>query len=111
PGSMEHVQVGHGGDWERWDRDALGAGGRYVCIRHGGESVGTPTLRSCYMHFEIVEVVYGDVVRCGDFVGTVGRMGMRSSVAYLHFELHSEEHLEDPSLILVGILLGRPSPD
>jgi murein DD-endopeptidase MepM/ murein hydrolase activator NlpD len=107
PGSLEHVQVARGGNWDAYDRDALGAGGRYVCIRHGGESMGTPTLRSCYMHLETVELAYGDTVERGALVGTVGRTGMRTSAAHLHFELHSEERLEDPSQILAGVLLGR----
>jgi hypothetical protein len=109
PGHLEHVQVGHGEDWDRYPRGELGAGGRYVCIRHGtGE---TPSLRSCYMHLETVELAYGDHVERGALVGTVGRTGMRTSAAHLHFELTSDDGLEDPSRIMAGLLLGRrPDP-
>lgn len=109
PGHRAHVQVGHGGDWDAYDGDDLGAGGRYVCIRHGTEE--TPTLRSCYMHLETVELAYGDRVERGALVGTVGRTGMRSSAAHLHFEFQSDDGLEDPSSIMAGLLLGRrPDP-
>lgn len=109
PGHREHVQVGHGDDWDAYGREDLGAGGRYVCIRHGSET--TPTLRSCYMHLETVELAYGDHIERGALVGTVGRTGMRTSAAHLHFELHSDDGLEDPSRIMVSLLLGRrPDP-
>lgn len=109
PGHREHVQVGHDGDWEAYGHDDLGAGGRYVCIRHGGDDA--PTLRSCYMHLETVELAYGDHVERGALVGTVGRTGMRTSAAHLHFEMQSDEGLEDPSRIMAGLLLGRrPDP-
>lgn len=105
----EHVQVRRAGDWEAYASDELGAGGRYVCIRHGEDD--GPRLRSCYMHLETVALAYGDRVERGALVGTVGRTGMRTSAAHLHFELHSEDGLEDPSEILARLLLGRrPDP-
>ncbi len=87
-------------------RAAMGNGGRYVCINHRPAEGGY--LRSCYMHMEDVEVRWGQHVERGERLGTVGRTGMRSSAAHLHFELHSPEFgVLDSSEVLRGLLLGR----
>lgn len=103
PGA-DHVQIDRASGYERYGRDSLGAGGRYVCIWHGPAAEGTP--RSCYMHLEEVHMVHGQTVHRGDLVGTVGRTGMHRSSAHLHLELHTAR-LEDPSVIMHGLLLGH----
>ncbi len=102
PGHVEHVQVSSASGYAAYPQSALGAGGRYVCIRHGE---GETSFRSCYMHLDEVALVYGNTVQRGDLVGTVGRTGMHRSAAHLHLELHTE-HLEDPSVIMRGLLIG-----
>ncbi len=102
PGAVEHVQISHASGYARYPQSVLGAGGRYVCIRHGE---GEQAFRSCYMHLDQVAMVFGATVHRGDLVGTVGRTGMHRSAAHLHVELHTE-HLEDPSVIMAGLLLG-----
>lgn len=93
-------------------RHTLGAGGRYVCILHRPEGEGAPAwLRSCYMHLESVEVRWGQEVRRGDRIGTVGRTGMLRSAPHLHLELHSPDGVLDASEHLRGHLLGtNPDP-
>lgn len=109
PGSMNHRQLQTREQYEGIDDRALGAGGRYVCVRtRRGEAL--PSVRHCYMHLEEVSVVYGDRVERGDQVGTVGRTGMRRSAAHLHLEM-STDRLEDPSEILYGLLLGHRDAD
>jgi hypothetical protein len=103
PGQMEHVQVRNRDGYAAYPRDGLGAGGRYVCIRHGS---GEGSFASCYMHLEEVHVAYPQRVRRGDVIGTVGRTGMRASAAHLHLEIRTSR-VEDPSQILAGLLLGR----
>lgn len=110
PGHRAHVQVARPEDYERYPRSELGAGGRYACIRHGRGEGDETSLRSCYMHLETVNVAYGQRVRRGDLVGTVGRTGMRSSAAHLHLEMHTDS-LRDPSVVLSGLLLGRRPAD
>ena len=68
------------------------------------------SVRSCYMHMEDVAVRYGQHVQRGDQLGTVGRTGMQRSAAHLHLEM-STEHLEDPSEILYGLLIGNCDGD
>jgi murein DD-endopeptidase MepM/ murein hydrolase activator NlpD len=109
PGGANHQQLATPGDYERYPRDSLGAGGRYVCVRHEREG-DLASVRSCYMHLQEVHVRYGQVLHRGDQVGTVGRTGMRDSAAHLHLEL-ATEHLEDPSEILYGLLLGHRDAD
>lgn len=104
PGAVSHVQVEHASGYDSYPRSSLGAGGRYVCIWHGPAAEGTP--RSCYMHLETVAMVHGQTVHRGDLVGTVGRTGMHRSAAHLHIELHTDD-LEDPSIIMAGLLLGH----
>jgi len=109
PGHQEHIQVAHPEDYERYPRDQLGAGGRYACIRHSPDE-GPSVVRSCSMHLETVAIAHGQRVHRGDLVGTVGRTGMQRSAAHLHLELHTDR-LEDPSVVLAGLLLGRRPPD
>jgi hypothetical protein len=107
PGSQAHAQVRDRAGYDAFPRNALGAGGRYVCIRHGE---GEQSFASCAMHLEEVHVAYGARVRRGDVIGTVGRTGMRSSAAHLHLEIRTARP-EDPSRIFAGLLLGRmPHP-
>ncbi|MFO0714598.1 MAG: peptidoglycan DD-metalloendopeptidase family protein [Sandaracinus sp.] len=106
PGQMEHVQVRDRSGYDAYPRDGLGAGGRYVCIRHGS---GEQSFASCYMHLEEVHVAYQARVRRGDVIGTVGRTGMRASAAHLHLEIRTSR-VEDPSQIMAGLLLGRMPP-
>lgn len=108
PGGQSHAQVTSRAGYEAYRRDALGAGGRYVCIRH--ERAGElPSVRSCYMHLQDVLVRYGERVERGDEIGSVGRTGMQDSAAHLHLEL-ATDHLEDPAEILYGLLLGHRDP-
>lgn len=103
PGRQAHEQVANSAGYDAHPRSSLGAGGRYVCIRHGE---GEAAFVSCSMHLEEVLVAYGARVRRGDVIGSVGRTGMRASAAHLHFEIRTAR-LEDPSEILRGLLLGR----
>ena len=108
PGGMQNQQLRGQAAFEEMPSARLAAGGRYVCVRHARE--GMHSVRSCYMHLDHVEVAYGDRVTRGDRVGTVGRTGMQRSAAHLHLELMAE-HLEDPSEILYGLLLGQRDAD
>lgn len=108
PGRQSHRQLARD-EYDSVPRRSLGRGGRYVCILH--PRAGGEPLRSCYMHLETVDVEHGDAVRRGDRVGTVGRTGMESSAAHLHFELHAPDALLDPAEILAGLVIGDPDPD
>lgn len=109
PGGQNNRQLRVTSQYDAIPRDQLGAGGRYVCVRHRREG-DLPNARSCYMHLERVNVSYGDTVERGAVLGTVGRTGMRRSAAHLHLELHTD-HVEDPSEILYGLLLGQRVSD
>ena len=111
PGGQNHTQLSTQAEYEAVPRDSLGAGGRYVCVRHDRSDQRSregelPSLRSCYMHLEEVHVRYGERVERGADLGTVGRTGMQRSAAHLHLEL-ATDRLEDPSEILYGLLLGH----
>jgi hypothetical protein len=81
---------------------AMGPGGRFVCITHG-ESV-----RTCYMHLNAYEVEYGDRVRRGRRIGTVGRTGVRDSPAHLHLEVHEGERVRSAREVLGPLVVdGR----
>lgn len=108
PGGQSHRQLTTRAEYEAIPRDALGAGGRYVCVRHDREGE-LPSLRSCYMHLQEVHVRYGQRVARGEDIGTVGRTGMQRSAAHLHLEL-ATDRLEDPAEILYGLLLGHRDP-
>lgn len=109
PGGQQHRQLRTREEYEAIARDALGAGGRYVCVRHQRPG-DLHSVRSCYMHLEEVSVAYGDRVERGDELGSVGRTGMQRSAAHLHLEM-STDRLEDPSEILYGLLLGQRDAD
>ncbi len=109
PGGQNHRQLSTPEEYEAVPRDRLAAGGRYVCIRHEREG-NLPSVRSCYMHLQDVGVRYGQTLHRGEQLGTVGRTGMHESAAHLHLEL-ATEHLEDPSEILYGLLLGHRDAD
>lgn len=109
PGGGNNRQLRTRAEYDAYPPDALGAGGRYVCIRHPREGE-LPSLRSCYMHLQDVDVRYGQQVARGDKLGTVGRTGMRHSAAHLHLELATDQ-LEDPAEILYGLLLGHRHAD
>lgn len=86
-------------------RRELGAGGRYVRLRH--DRPDDAWLVSVYMHLEDVEVRRGQRVERGERIGTVGRTGMKVSAPHLHLELRAPEGLLDPSEVLQPFLLGR----
>jgi murein DD-endopeptidase MepM/ murein hydrolase activator NlpD len=104
PGQRQHLQL-PATQTNAYDRRALGHGGRYLCIAHGGEGEG---LRSCYMHLETVERQYGQSVERGQRIGSVGRTGMQRSSPHLHLELFSGLLLLDPLVVLRGHLIGTP---
>jgi murein DD-endopeptidase MepM/ murein hydrolase activator NlpD len=110
PGAQTNAQLRTPEEYERYPRDGLAAGGRYVCLRHATPDEGSDSVRTCYMHLEEVHVAYGDRVTQGQQLGTVGRTGMRRSAAHLHLELH-HGRLEDPSEALQGLLLGHRESD
>lgn len=67
-----------------------GAAGFLVKIKHPGGLV------SAYMHLDEYTVKPGDTVQAGDFIGRVGRTGIRESNAHLHFELRHDGKRIDP---------------
>jgi hypothetical protein len=105
PGQRNHDQLAPEVT-NRYDRRALGHGGRYACVQHTPSDGGF--LRSCYMHLETVAVTYGQRVQRGELIGTVGRTGMKTSSPHLHLELLGPEGLHDPAEILRGHLIGTP---
>lgn len=111
PGHAAHVQLRTQVEYETYARASLGAGGRYVCIRHDSDASRnrSDTLKSCYMHLEAVSVRQGELVTRGQLLGTVGRTGMQRSAAHLHIELHADQVL-DPSVEMNGLILGRRPP-
>lgn len=108
PGGRNHRQLRRD-EYDSVPRAELGRGGRYVCILHPAPDEGF--LRSCYMHLETVTLEAGEQVRRGDLVGTVGRTGMESSAAHLHFELHAPDERLDPREVLDGLVIGDPDPE
>jgi murein DD-endopeptidase MepM/ murein hydrolase activator NlpD len=105
PGQRNHEQFSIA-ETNGYDRKGMGHGGRYVCVQHTPSDGGF--LRSCYMHLETVAVAYGQRVKRGDLVGTVGRTGMLRSAPHLHLELLGPEGLHDPAEVLRGHLIGTP---
>jgi len=86
PGGRELAK----GESRQWAKRKLGAAGLMVTIRHENG------LRSLYMHLDDILVSKGDEVRQGERVGTVGRTGIVSSGAHLHFELRYDGKHVDP---------------
>ncbi|MGK0361384.1 MAG: murein DD-endopeptidase MepM/ murein hydrolase activator NlpD [Bradymonadia bacterium] len=72
----------------------MGPGGLFVMIHHG------QTRTSAYMHLATYTVETGDKVEAGQRIGTVGRTGVKSSGAHLHFELRQDGKHRDPLPIL-----------
>lgn len=79
----------------------MGPGGLFVMIHHG------QTRTSAYMHLATYTVETGDKVEAGQIIGTVGRTGVRSSGAHLHFEMRQDGKHRDPLPILQPYLF-RP---
>ena len=79
----------------------MGPGGLFVMIHHG------QTRTSAYMHLATYTVETGDTVEAGQIIGTVGRTGVKSSGAHLHFELRQDGKHRDPLPILAPYLF-RP---
>ncbi len=101
-------------------RRSLGAGGRFVCVRHATletqpqqttetDTHEPVTFRTCYMHLQEVHVSRGTRLALGQQLGTVGRTGMRSSAAHLHLEFHVDGQIMDPLGPLQPFLRGRPT--
>jgi hypothetical protein len=72
-------------------KNALGAGGLYVMVRHADG------LFSAYMHLAKYRVKAGQKVKAGQILGLVGRSGMKKSAAHLHFELRVKGKHIDPT--------------
>jgi murein DD-endopeptidase MepM/ murein hydrolase activator NlpD len=103
PGHQSHIQLRLDG-YDAYPRRSLGAGGRYVCLRHRRDG---DDLRTCYMHLEEVQVEAGQELTRGDQLGTVGRTGMIRSAAHLHLEMHLPGELLDASEVLGDMLIGE----
>ena len=71
----------------------LGAGGNSVMIEHDGEGSGYSTF---YAHMRQVDVVVGQRVEQGEFIGYSGNSGL-STGPHLHFELKQGGVNIDPS--------------
>lgn len=95
------------GDTNTYPRDAMGSGGRYVCIAHGG--MKDTGLRTCYMHLDRVFVKQGETVAGGHLIGTVGRSGIKQSAPHLHLEFRTRTEVLDPLLHLKGLVIGQPT--
>lgn len=78
----------------------LGAGGLVVMVRHDERRL------SAYMHLDGYAVVGRQKVRRGDLIGWVGRTGVRSSGAHLHFELRIDNLQVDPEPILGALAIS-----
>jgi len=68
----------------------MGPGGLFVMVRHEGGLV------SAYMHLASYSVKAGQKVKIGEQLGLVGKSGIRSSGAHLHFELRYGGRHIDP---------------
>ena len=108
PGSRNSENLGPR-EINAYDRDAMGNGGRYVCVLHRPDDA--PWLRTCYMHLDTVEVRQGQDVQAGELLGTVGRTGMRESSPHLHFELHGPDGLMDAHILLAPFFIAHRPTD
>ena len=70
--------------------DRMGPRGLFVRIDHGR------SIASLYAHLSSYVVHAGDKVKAGDLLGYVGRTGMHTSDAHLHFGLFFEGEPVDP---------------
>lgn len=107
PGRMVHRQL-KPGEYDSVPRRALAVGGRFVCVLHDMPSDGY--LRTCYMHLEDVRVQAGQRLRQGEVIGTVGRTGMKTSAAHLHFEMHGKDGPMDGAEAMGDVIIGVPNP-
>ena len=77
----------------------MGPGGLWVMIEHENG------LRSAYMHLSGYRVRIGRSVAAGEVIGWVGRTGIRTSSAHLHFELRKDGRHLDPLPVLAPYLI------
>jgi murein DD-endopeptidase MepM/ murein hydrolase activator NlpD len=73
-----------------------GGYGNAVVVHHGGK------LFTLYGHNSKLLVVQGQTVDAGQPISLVGATG-RATGPHLHFEVHNNNHYEDPKLYLLGI--------
>lgn len=70
---------------------AGGRAGRYILINHAGGEV-----RTSYVHLDRVDVKKGQQVRAGQYIGTVGRTGVKTSPTHLHFAVRVRGKYTNP---------------
>lgn len=70
--------------------------GNYIVIDHGDDTDGV-SYATLYGHLTDVDVVYGQEVKKGDHIGTVGSTGF-STGAHLHFEIRVNNIRKNPLL-------------
>ena len=80
----------------------LGAGGLVVFVKHNDH------VKSAYMHLSDYAVMAGDQVTAGQLLGWVGRTGVKTSPAHLHFEIRVDDRHVDPLPILGKTLVISP---
>lgn len=68
--------------------------GNYIVIDHGDDKNGTSYV-TLYGHLTDVNVVYGQEVKAGDYIGTVGSTGF-STGPHLHFEIRVNNVRKNP---------------
>lgn len=73
-----------------------GGYGNAIVLHHGGK------LYTLYGHNSKLLVVQGQTVDAGQPISLVGATG-RATGPHLHFEVHNNNHYEDPKLYLLGI--------
>jgi murein DD-endopeptidase MepM/ murein hydrolase activator NlpD len=79
---------------DRIPRSRMGVGGKFVILEHAGE------ITSAYMHLDRFVVRAKQTVRGGQIIGHVGRSGIKSGPAHLHFELRQRRRAIDPGFAL-----------
>ena len=89
-----------GADATKFDPRKMGAGGRYVAIKHDGG------LRSYYMHMDTIAVDDWKDIKAGDIIGTVGRSGSTHSGPHLHLEFRTDEGRIDPAKYMQKVLVS-----
>ena len=101
PRSSPIVAIGDG-IVERVEKDRRERAGWYVSVAHDGGRVV-----SKYMHLDFIrdDLAEGMTVRAGEWLGSLGRTGVRSSDPHLHFEVNvrlskKRERRVDPEPIL-----------
>ena len=93
---------------ERSDRTRWRCGPE-ILIHHTGRAAGITTR---YCHLGTLYVHFGDTVREGDVIATVGVCGKGSHecVDHLHFETVDSYIRKDPRSLLVGCFSDKDSP-